>query len=257
VQIKPFSESRLGVLVLCGSEGVLPDFDSAWKAIPLRNENKALIVLFSSQTPSLTFVQRVELVKQVLSALVGDCRTLDAKTVIDKTTSAAFDHASYVHLSIETVADFSEAYRAGAIRPSALAWRACLAAYLNGAVLIAGAGAAAALGSYAYRPQKPFARDLAHLKFDLLDGATLVNDAVILPYFEHTPALVTQNLCNLVPPHVFVIGIDRFSALVIAGDKSLCVGLGKVTILRDNQTIWVGAHGDAVPAGLISRRPVK
>jgi hypothetical protein len=224
-----------GTLVLMGSEGVGQESADLWKVILEGQIDAVELVALPGEKPSLVFQARLGLIAEIITGLgIPVARHEGIGTV-----GAKARPRQAIVLSAEAMPAAGDA----AILADCL---------LSGGWLIAGATAAAGLGISIVQAARPLPPNPDEAIVERVAGLGMVSNAVILPYIDVLPEGALDKVRRVLGMDLLTVGIDQGAALVVGPERAWCAGFGKVSLLRDNDRVWMGTDGDTVPNGLIS-----
>jgi hypothetical protein len=235
------SKTTSGTVVLMGSEGAEPEAAAFWKDVLGAQFDYIALVGIPGVKPSLVFQTRLSLIEAMISEIGIAVRRHEGIETLPPAGEGSL--RTVIVLSIDTVPD--------ARGREAFATR--VKSYVEaGARLIAGATAASACGLYAIGIERPLPPNPDDVILERVQGLALVRDATILPYFDMLPEGAAEKVRRVAGMELLTIGIDQDAALIIGPKGTQCAGLGKVTLMRDNDLVWMGTGGESPPVGLIS-----
>ena len=129
------------------------------------------------------------------------------------------------------------------------AWEAVRERHRSGALLVAGGGAAVALGELAFAPQQPAPAAMEELRFERYEGLGLLHSLVVLPYFNWLQAPLLERIEALCPAGSWLAGIDDQAALIRVGSTWHADGPGSVTLWRAGERRQTIQAGREAPPG--------
>jgi hypothetical protein len=218
-----------------------------WSGILGDRLHRVLLLKIASEAPSLIYLARLDLTERILSEQGHQVRRVSIHELGKHRSGLARAQTSCVVIAAERP-QIPSAGEDDAGRGMSALWEL----HQSGALLIAGATAAAGSGEICLWPEKPFPKSPSEMDVALVPGLGLLRRTIVLPYFEHLDASLVEQVRQRASPDTCLIGIDENAALNISTTGVRCVGLGKVTLLRDNGIKWVGSDGDTLPTDLFS-----
>lgn len=233
---------------MLGSEGATAGFEPVWERILADTLHSVAILPFSPDPPSLGFLARLEIVGRVLSARGFLVKQVDLNDPSQANWIDSLDRSTAVFVAAEQGTLLS------GIPDTTSKTLASLYSQVLGAgsLLITGATAAVAIGEATLTQTRRPPKNPAYAGPGIARGIGLLERALVLPYFDQVPEQLVEAVGRLVEKHVRLVGIEQDAALVVGSVGAQCIGLGKVTVLRDNTIEWAGSDGEAAPAGTIS-----
>ena len=140
---------------------------------------------------------------------------------------------------------------------SSAAWAAIQEAHCQGAALVAGGGAAVALGERAFAPQQPVPPELDRLAFECFNGMGLLPRTLILPYADWVQPAVLSQIASTCALEAHLVALDSAAALIADSSGWNVEGPGGVTVWEQNGQQHSIPAGMRVPDGLLPPYPMR
>ena len=223
--------SSPGTLILLGGEGLRPPAStSLWErigALAPRDQPVVIVPVALAARRRSAVERRVRLAQKTLESFGLSTRVVmifNAAQANDPALIAPLEEATCLYLPGGEARTLCEVMQGSA------AWRVICARVRVGVPLVAGAGAAVALGEWAFAPRKPYPQALDALEFDVFPGLGLLPGVIVLPYANRLQPQVEQKITAACPPDVAPVTIDEEAALLVRGDQWEIIGDGLVSI---------------------------
>ncbi len=250
--------SRCGPLALFGGEGLREELTPAWQR--LRNHlpgtaPQAAIVPTALAEHKMGMAER----RGTLTAAALNKMGLEARVVpvLTRTEADSPDVAAALaaaHVIVLTGGDTRALVK---VLGDSAAWVAIQQAHHQGATLVAGGGAAVALGEKAFAPQQPVPPELDRLAFECFNGMGLLPWTVILPYADWVQPTVLSQIASTCTPEARLVALDGAAVLIADSSGWNVEGSGGVTIWEQGGRRHSIPAGMRVPDGLLPPYPTR